>query len=192
VYSRTKSNYTLTVYYDPGKLEWGIPPTTSLAVTDNFTSPNYADALPTRKTDTLTSIERLEFADVGIAYDLAGNAGTTAKIIGAVFGAATLANKNYVGIGLDRLDGGMSYENLMQLALDVKLGANASNAAVVTLLYTNLVGTAPTATAMAYYKGLLDAGSFSQAGLAVHAADLPHNAANIGLVGLASTGIEYV
>jgi serralysin len=188
VYSRPKSSYALGIAYDRLNFDGTGPPTTVRSVTDTFMSAG----APGYKEDKLISVERLQFADVSIAYDLDGDAGTTAKIIGAVFGAATLNNRNYVGIGLELLDGGMSYHDLMQLALDVNLGAQASNAAVVTLLYTNLVGTPPPATAMDYYEGLLASGNITQAGLGVYAADHPQNMANIDLVGLATTGIEYV
>ncbi len=46
-----------------------------------------------------------------------------------------MANEGYRGIGLYFIDGGMSYESLMQLAIDARLGAGASPQAVVDLLY---------------------------------------------------------
>ena len=68
-------------------------------------------------TDTLTSVERLRFADKYLALDTAGNAGTTALILGAVFGKIAFSNQNYVGIGLRLLDGGMGLTELVQFAL---------------------------------------------------------------------------
>lgn len=70
----------------------------------------------------LTDISRINFSDYSIATDIGGNAGKTAKILGAVFGKAEVANKSYAGIGLSLLDSGITYESLMQLALDTKLG----------------------------------------------------------------------
>ena len=64
-----------------------------------------------------TSIERLIFSDNSIAMDINGNAGTIVKILGAVAGKQSLANKEYVGVGLDLLDKGMSYSELGALAL---------------------------------------------------------------------------
>ena len=46
------------------------------------------------------SIERIEFSDGGIAYDLDGYAGLVAKLLGAVFGFESVGNAKYVGIGL--------------------------------------------------------------------------------------------
>ncbi len=143
-------------------------------------------------TDTLTNVERLKFSDFSVALDVSGNAGTTAKILGAVFGLESVANKEYAGIGLSLLDGGMSYLDLMQLAINANLGASASNAEVVTLLYTNVVGTAPPVGDLNYFVGLLDSGAYTVASLGVLAADTTLNIGNINLVGLAASGLEYL
>ncbi len=143
-------------------------------------------------TDVVAGIERLKFSDSSLALDISGNAGTTAKILGAVFGRDSVANKEYAGIGLHLLDGGMSYLDLMQLAINAKLGASASNAAVVNLLYTNVVGTPPPAADRDYYVGLLDSGVFTVASLGVLAADTVLNTVNVNLVGLANSGLEYL
>ena len=140
----------------------------------------------------LTQVERLQFSNARLALDVNGAAGTTAKILGAVFGAASIAAQpDYVGIGLSFLDRGTSYENLMQLALDARLGAGASHAQVVTLLYTNVVRVAPPPADLAYYVGLLDNRSYTPATLGVLAADTDLNLLNIDLVGLAQTGIPF-
>jgi len=143
-------------------------------------------------TDTFVGIERLRFSDLNVALDIDGNAGTAAKILGAVFGKVSVGIKEYVGIGLVLLDGGMGYPELMQLAINARLGPNASNAAVVTLLYTNVVGVAPSSSDLAAFTGLLDTGALTQASLGVLAADNTLNTANIGLVGLVQTGLEFV
>ena len=143
-------------------------------------------------TDTLTAVERLKFSDQSVALDVDGAAGTTARILGAVFGKEYVGNKDFVGIGISLLDGGMPYANLMQLALDTKLGAGASHAAVVDLLYTNVVGSAPQASERAFYVGLLDRGEQTAAGLGVLAADTVNNAKNIDLVGMIASGLAYL
>ena len=142
-------------------------------------------------TDTLTSVERLRFADKSLALDITGHAGTTALILGAVFGKTTVANRDYVGTGLRLLDGGMALTELVQFALDARLGAGASNEAVVAALYANVVGVAPRAFELAYYTGLLQAGRYTPASLAVMATLTSENSVNINLTGLASSGVEY-
>ena len=144
-------------------------------------------------TDQLQNIERLQFSDGAIALDLNGNAGMTAKILGAVFGKLAVTNKQFVGIGLNYLDDqGYSYISLMGLAISVVLGANPTSAQVVDLLYTNVVGVAPDAATRKSFTDLLDNGTFTVASLGVLAADTDLNKANINLVGLAQTGLEYL
>ncbi|HSI52478.1 MAG TPA: hypothetical protein VK981_00830 [Ramlibacter sp.] len=143
-------------------------------------------------TDQLVSVERLHFSDGSFAFDFDGSAAVAARIIGAVFGAgAVSARPDYAGIGLWHLDHGINIEQLVQLALDARLGEQADDAAVIQLLYTNVVGHAPAAGTAAYYAGLLESGAFSQAGLAMFAVQSDANAASIGLTGLADSGLAY-
>ncbi|MBK7060988.1 MAG: hypothetical protein IPH51_10950 [Rubrivivax sp.] len=142
--------------------------------------------------DTLTRIERLKFADFGLAGDLDGNAGETVKILGAVFGASAVHIKEAVGLGLSLLDSGMSYPDLMQYALQAQLGPNFSDTAEVNLLYQNLVGVAPPPDQLTYWLTELGSGHYTHASLAQMAADLTENLVNINLVGLQQTGIEFI
>jgi hypothetical protein len=122
------------------------------------------------------------------ALDLDGNAGIAAKILGAVFGKASIANKEYVGIGLDLLDSGMSYEALAGLALSAAQAT--TNDQIVTRLWTNIVGSDPTANDKAPFIKMLEDG-VSAGALTQMAADSSFNTDNINLVGLAQTGIEF-
>ena len=144
-------------------------------------------------TDQLQNIERLHFSDTSLALDLSANAGQVAKTLGAVFGKSAVANKQYAGIGLHFVDDlNYSYSNLMQLAINARLGANPTNGQVVDLLYTNVVGQTPGKADRDYFVGLLDNHTFSVASLGVLAADTDLNKANINLTGLAQTGLEYL
>lgn len=144
-------------------------------------------------TDTLKNIERVTFSDIALALDLNENAGTTAKTLGAVFGKESVANKTFVGIGLNFLDSGMSTEALMQFAINAALGENATDHnAVVDLLYENVVGIAPSPTDKTHFVGLLDSGVHTIASIGMLAADSTLNEENIDLVGLSQTGLEYL
>jgi hypothetical protein len=123
------------------------------------------------------------------AYDLAGNAGTVAKILGAVAGKQSLKNKEYVGIGLDLVDKGMSYLDLGTLAL--KAVGLTTNDQIVTSLWTNIVGTTPSLADKASFIEMLENG-FSRGEFVKLAAETAQNAVNIDLVGLAQTGIDYI
>ncbi len=146
-------------------------------------------------TDTLTGIERLNFADTSVALDLDGNAGAVAKILGAVFGKPYLANKDYVGIGLKLLDNGMSYQSLVALAVQTdvfaQLAGSRSNVDFVNFVYKNVVGSLPGSADLNYFVNLLTTGAQTQASLAYLACETDLNRVNIDLLGLATTGIEY-
>jgi hypothetical protein len=141
--------------------------------------------------DSLKNVERILFTDSALAFDLSGNAGTVARILGSVFGPGGISNKEYAGIGLQLIDAGMGYEALMNLALDAALGASRSDMAVVQLLYKNLVGSVPTSGDAAYFVGLITSGAYSQVGLAQYAASLTLTEERINLIGLAQSGLAY-
>ncbi len=166
-YSSVRSNYTL------------------VNNTSHFTVSSAVDGA-----DTLINIERLQFSDVDVALDINGNAGQVAKILGAVFGAGSVSNQQYVGIGLNYLDNGMSYSDLAALAINAA-GAK-TNDAIVTLLWTNVVGSAPTDVNKAPYLDMLNQGQITVGGLGVLAAETSLNINNIHLVGLAQTGLEFI
>jgi hypothetical protein len=141
--------------------------------------------------DSLTQVERLQFDDVDIATDLGGNAGMTAKLLGAVFGSAAVHNTSFVGIGLNLFDSGWTYTQVADLALDAALGSARSNTSVFDLLYFDTVGSHAAQATADYWVGQLQSGAMSQAQLATFAADMDLNLANIGFVGLTTTGVEY-
>lgn len=142
--------------------------------------------------DTLLGVERLAFADTALALDLSGRAGVVAKVLGAVFGPASVANKTYAGIGLWLMDNGESNLDLVQAALDSALGPNASARSVVDLLYSNVVGSAPSAADRAYFVGLLDSHTYSPASLGWMAAGTDLNLAHIQFSTLVGQGLDYI
>ncbi len=81
----------------------------------------------------------------------------------------------------------------MQLAMNEALGTEASNHdAAVELLYTNIVGTAPSAQEKSLYVEQLDTGVHTIASIGVWAADTTLNQENIDLVGVAQNGLDYL
>ena len=133
--------------------------------------------------------------DLGFALDLDGAAGSTARLIGAIFDTPFLIPE-FVGIGIRFFDDGWSMEAVAQLALNTDLyverAGSRSNADFVRLVYENVVGVAPSAAEQAVYEGILDRGEMTQAQLAVFAAETAENALNIDLVGLSNSGIEFI
>lgn len=108
-----------------------------------------------------------------------------------MFGKAAIANRDYVATGLRLLDVGMAGTDLAQFALDQRLGAGASNEAVVTLLYSNAMSATPGALELDYFTGLLQARQYTPTSLAIMVLRSPENSVNIDLMGLAWSGVEY-
>ncbi|MBP80293.1 MAG: hypothetical protein CL926_13615 [Deltaproteobacteria bacterium] len=142
--------------------------------------------------NTLTSVERIEFSDKGLALDLNGNAGTTAKILGAFFGASGAERADLVKAGLNLLDGGTTYEGFLQAALDAVFGPNPSGAELVNHFYSTLTGQVAPQSLIEQYGSLIDNGSISPLALGMQVAEHELNIQNIDLIGLAATGIEYI
>lgn len=164
-------------------------PRARYAITKTQSGQTVQDSTGADGIDTLSNIERLLFSDGKLALDLDGRAGQTVKLIGAVFGKASVGNTSYVGIGLKLLDGGTSYEQLGTLAINETGKTNHTD--IVVLLWTNLFGSAPASAQSAPYVAMLDAG-LGVGALTVMAADTANNTANINLVGLAQTGVVYI
>jgi hypothetical protein len=145
-------------------------------------------------TDTLTNIERIQFADKKIAIDLspAGSAGKTVELIVAAFGATALANTQYAGIGLSLFDNGYTLQQVAQMCIDSGQVSAPGNASFVAAVWLNVVGSPIDSANLAYFTGLLQCNEpMSQAALLELAATSQANQDHIDLVGLASTGIEY-
>ncbi|MBI2768302.1 MAG: M10 family metallopeptidase C-terminal domain-containing protein [Burkholderiales bacterium] len=140
---------------------------------------------------TLTDVERVAFADRGLALDLDGNAGAASKLLGAVGGKGAAHNAAFVGIVMGLLDGGTSRQDVAGALVEAVLG-HASNENLVQLLVGNVLGFAPGAAQTAALAGLISAGVFTQGSFTAAVSQLELNAQNIGLAGMAQTGIEYV
>jgi len=150
-------------------------------------------------TDTLTGIERLQFADKKLAFDLDSgqSAGNAARVIGAAFDADFLTPQ-FAGLGINLFDSGKSMLEVSQLALAtplyLSLAGSTSNEAFVNTVYENVVGALPSDAVRESFVGLLQGsgGTMTQAELLVLAANAVANVTNINLVGLQSDGVEFV
>ena len=119
-----------------------------------------------------------------------------AQIIRALFSPGFLAKKHFVGIGLSLRDGGMSYADLVELAVGTdifaSLAGGRSNTAFVNHVYKNVVSVAPGAADLALFVSMLDSGAHTQGSLALLACQIDVNTRSVDLVGLADTGIEFM
>ncbi len=172
---------------------WGARSAFNLS-RDNSGSWTVRDTGGIEGVDTLSGVERLQFANTKVALDLSatGSAGKTAEIIGAAFGRATLTNKQYVGIGLNFFDAGATMQQLAQMCLSTGAVSALDNTSFVRAVWQNVMGAPIDATNLASYVGLLENNTFTQAGLLAIAAETPANQSQVNLTGLAATGIEYL
>jgi hypothetical protein len=141
--------------------------------------------------DVLKNIERISGEDKSIAFDIDGNAGITAKILGAFLGKDGIFNTQYVGIGLDLLDGGATYDDVLQMTISTIFGESIDSRALVNHFYKNLLGTDAPEELLQIYGSMIDKGELSTVSLAKQVAEHPINIQNIDLVGLASSGLDY-
>ena len=151
-------------------------------------SANYSEG-----SDWLLGIERLQFKDKGLAFDVEGHAGIAAKTLGLVFGQEAVNVPKYMGICLDYLDNKqMSAVQLMHEALAVRLGADAQNTEkLVSFLYERLTGSVPIQSEKDKYVSWITSGAYTADTLAVFASELSLNPVVIQLMGMSATGIAF-
>ncbi|HVZ42699.1 MAG TPA: M10 family metallopeptidase [Ramlibacter sp.] len=142
-------------------------------------------------TDSLVNMERVQFADGALAYDMDGHAGEAADLATLVFGAQYVTSPGLMGVVIGLLDNGQAFPDVMQLALQCALGGHASNSDIVQLIYTHLTGHAGSAALLQPIVAQLDCGALTAGGLGVLAAEHPANEVHIDFVGLAANGLEY-
>jgi len=147
------------------------------------------------ETDYLSTLERVQFSNGKLALDLAGNAGTAAKLIGTLLSKAALQIKTLTGLVINLLDQNYSPETIVNLGLAsptyLAKAGSGGHVDFVKLVYQNVAGITPTPEAMAPYVSQLNHGA-TQASLALMAAETPLLAAQIDLVGLVQHGLPYL
>lgn len=143
----------------------------------------------------LADHERVVFTDKGIAYDADGRAGDIYALLAAALGVGDVTT-GYQGIGISLADAGWTNKQLAEalLATDVyKTDAGGiSDETFIKHVYKNVTGTDATLTETTSLLNWMHGNKFSQADVLITASELPSFETAIGLVGLATTGIEYI
>lgn len=148
-------------------------------------------------TDNLVNIERLEFANKGLALDMGATeaGGKAALLLGVVLGANSLKNPAMVKAALDLIDNGSSIMNvstmLVNAGITTSLAGGSDNHHFAQWIYHNVIGSYPDANTTTAIENLLSSGAYSQASLLAAVAELPVNQTNVDLVGLYQTGMVY-
>ena len=174
-----------TVVYDK--------PLSNYVVTTGVNGMEVSSADYSEGADWLLNIERIQFKDKGLAFDLEGHAGVTAKTLGLVFGADAVRVPAYVGICFDFLDNKQyNAAKLMHEALLIRLGNDALiPEKLVAFLYERLTGVLPVQSEKDKYVSWISSGAYTPDGLAVYASELSLNPVTALLTGLASNGLAF-
>ena len=142
----------------------------------------------------LADHERVVFTDKAIAYDATGRAGDVYALLAAALGTADVT-KAYAGIGIHLADAGWTNKELATalLATDTyKADAGGvSDETFIKHVYKNVYGTNASLADVTALTTWMTTNKYSQADVLVAASELAAFETTIGLVGLATTGIEY-
>lgn len=157
--------------------------------------------------DTLVDVERLRFDDRNVALDLlsvdatpehlgeGSQAGLALRLLTAVAGAARALEPGVLGEiihHVDAIGAATMAQRVVAEGTVAVLAGGASDEALVRLLYTNIVGQAPSAEALQWHLEFMHQQQWSQAQTLVFAAQLEVTAERIDLAGPAQTGVAYL
>ena len=167
---------------------------TEYTITKTAAKVTLASTLVSNMEFNLADHERVVFTDTALAYDAAGRAGDVYALLAAALGTSDVTNA-YKGIGIHLADAGWTNKELATalLATDTyKTDAGGvSNETFIKHVYKNVFGTDATLTQVTDYTAWMTNSNLSQADVLVAASELATFETAIGLVGLATTGIEY-
>lgn len=142
--------------------------------------------------DTLLNIERIEFADKGIGYDMYGNAGQAYRLYQAAFNRAP--DSTGLGDWIYGMDNGMpllDVSNGFFNSAEFKsiYGQNPANSELVTRFYQNVLHRAPEQAGYDYWMNQIENGWQTRAQVLTGFSESPENQAR--LIGVIGGGIEY-
>jgi hypothetical protein len=150
--------------------------------------------LASNVTFTLADHERIVFDDTAIAFDADGVAGDVYALLAAALGESDVT-AGYEGIGIYLADNGWTTTQLAEALLGTDTyktdAGGVSNETFIKHVYKNVMGTDATLADVTALTNWMTANDYSQADVLVIASQLEDFQTDIGLVGLATTGIEY-
>jgi hypothetical protein len=154
-----------------------------------------ADQKGSNGTDTLTNIERLQFADTTIAFDIGANqtAGSGYMLYKAAFNRTP--DVGGLGYWMNKMDTGMSYSDVATNfvnSAEFKTafgGANPSVNTLVTKLYNNVLNRSPDAGGLAFWQNKLNNEGWTTADVLGFFSTSGENVTNV--TPLIANGIQY-
>lgn len=141
--------------------------------------------------DVLVSVERLQFSDVSVAYDVAGTAGQAYRLYQAAFNRAP--DIGGLGHQMRAMDEGLSLvdvaRNFIESPEFVRTYGELNNSQFVIQLYANVLHRAPDPEGYLFHLGNLDSGVASRAVVLVGFSESNEN--KLALIGVMQDGMLY-
>ncbi len=147
------------------------------------------------------SVERINFKDKSLALDVKGAAGEVYALLCTAFGKTDVTpamigsylfqKDTYTRLGTAKVDELLA-KNILDSAAYKQDAMGSSNETFVKQVYKNVLNQTPSFADLMYFVMELDKGTFTQPQLLEAASNLELTRTNIGLVGLESTGIEFI
>jgi serralysin len=142
--------------------------------------------------DTLVNVERLDFADVALAFDVDGSAGEAYRMYQAAFDRAP--DEAGLGLWIAYLDAGVSVRDVAQGFANsdefrALYGSNTDYTTLVTGLYQNGLNRTPDAVELRYWVEILASGRDSVAGVLAAFSESQENYDQ--LIGVMQDGMAY-
>ena len=167
---------------------------TEYAITKTTNNIKLNSSLATNVEFNIADHERIVFTDKAIAYDAAGRAGDVYALIAAAIGVGDVTAA-YKGIGISLVDAGWTNKQLAAAILNTDVykadAGGVSDETFIKHVYKNVMGTDATYADTQSLLNWMSGNKYSQADVLVVASELASFETAIGLVGLATTGIEY-
>jgi subtilisin-like proprotein convertase family protein len=143
-------------------------------------------------TDQLANVQRLQFADDAVAFDVSGGGGQAYRLYQAAFNRAP--DKVGLGFWMLALDNGVSLLDVANGFVESEefktlYGDNPTNADIVNKFYANVLHRAPDQEGANYWTNQLDQHVLTKAGVLLGFSESVENQA--ALVGVLQNGFEY-
>lgn len=150
------------------------------------------DKAGTDGADTLSNVERIQFGDKAIAFDVSGTGGQAYRVYQAAFGRTP--DEGGLGFWMSAMDKGSSLASVAAgFAASPEFakvyGTNPSNLSIIQKFYQNVLHRDGEAKGIEYWTGVLDHKYATLAEVLVGFSESPENQA--GLVGVMSGGFGY-
>lgn len=142
--------------------------------------------------DTLFNVERLQFSDISLAFDINGDAGQAYRLYAAAFNRTP--DLPGMGFWISAMDKGLTLTQAAAGFLNspefaTVYGVNVSDADFITRLYNNTLHRAPEASGEAFWLNAMNNG-LTRAQALVGFSESPENVAQV--IGAIEHGISYI